>query len=489
MEEKVLLKERLQAITDKRHLQEDIRQYRLERDREQLKLQHLKKKALREQWLLEDSVSQKALQKQVPQEDQHQIRLLQSNIHRIEKEVESLERQEAVLSTNERRIVERLRAVEQSPEDIIKAASETYMPEPINITAIIPDLRESFSPQTDTHTKLERDRHILGLMEINVERDKRTGKSQVVSTATVTPQELRQHGVKVYDDGRKCVYAMHWDGGSHEQEGVAELSPSEVEQLLRGATEIRRRYETQPASHQQGSTHGNQQGPYYNGKQSYRYVHQQDCYYNNNQRGSHGNQQTSEWNRLCTYQVPRNNECPGIRSHDQEVAPDYRPKPCYRPANDISHNSGFNMKEEKELYSNSQSAPSSMFYCSTPLERGPSPLYEDNAPYSIISAIETTEPITAVFLGFQTSQDDSVQQPVHQGSIRAELVVIGEEHDEDGVSLAQFEKDSYGFSTVTPLKIMSLKGAEPGMTRGKTDRWTAGSRKVQRNYKHCCSVM
>ncbi len=36
-----------------------------------------------------------------------------------------------------------------------------------------------------------------------------TGESTVLSTATVPPEELNQHvGIKVYDDGRKCVYAL-----------------------------------------------------------------------------------------------------------------------------------------------------------------------------------------------------------------------------------------------------------------------------------------
>lgn len=36
-----------------------------------------------------------------------------------------------------------------------------------------------------------------------------TGESTVLPTATVPPEELNQHtGLKVYDDGRKCVYAL-----------------------------------------------------------------------------------------------------------------------------------------------------------------------------------------------------------------------------------------------------------------------------------------
>ena len=50
----------------------------------------------------------------------------------------------------------------------------------------------------------------LFAMEINVTKNLLTGKSTVLSTATVPPEELNQHtGLKVYDDGRKCVYALN----------------------------------------------------------------------------------------------------------------------------------------------------------------------------------------------------------------------------------------------------------------------------------------
>lgn len=49
----------------------------------------------------------------------------------------------------------------------------------------------------------------LFAMEINVTKNMLTGESTVLSTASVPPEELNQHaGLKVYDDGRKCVYAL-----------------------------------------------------------------------------------------------------------------------------------------------------------------------------------------------------------------------------------------------------------------------------------------
>lgn len=50
----------------------------------------------------------------------------------------------------------------------------------------------------------------LFAMEINVTKNLLTGESTVLSTATVPTEELSRHtGLKVFDDGRKCVYALN----------------------------------------------------------------------------------------------------------------------------------------------------------------------------------------------------------------------------------------------------------------------------------------
>lgn len=72
-------------------------------------------------------------------------------------------------------------------------------------------------------------------MEISVEKDLRTGKSQVLSIATITPQEFQENGIKVYDDGTKSVYAV-LSAGKESENALDELSPLELEELLRKAT-------------------------------------------------------------------------------------------------------------------------------------------------------------------------------------------------------------------------------------------------------------
>ncbi|XP_076014471.1 palmdelphin [Genypterus blacodes] len=209
MEEADLLKERLQAITDKRRIQEDIAKKRRQIEEEKLKLQYIKKKALREQWLME-GLSQQSEEEQEAMrlqalDEQQQSDELQSKIHRIEKEVETLETEELKISANEEVVLKRLKEVERTPEDIIK--------------------------------ELNADLQIATFaMEISVEHDIRTGKNQVVSTATVTPETAKERGVKVYDDGRKSVYALHPDGHKM-QSGSAGMTPRDVDELLRQATD------------------------------------------------------------------------------------------------------------------------------------------------------------------------------------------------------------------------------------------------------------
>lgn len=74
-------------------------------------------------------------------------------------------------------------------------------------------------------------------MEITVERDKKTGQCQVVATANITPEMFRDRGLKVYEDGRKSVYALSPDGGEPLNGTVGEMTPSQVDELLERAVD------------------------------------------------------------------------------------------------------------------------------------------------------------------------------------------------------------------------------------------------------------
>ncbi|XP_071341664.1 palmdelphin isoform X3 [Trachinotus anak] len=247
MEEADLLKERLQAITDKRRIQEDIAKKRRQIEEEKLKLQYIKKKALREQWLM-DGLSQQSEQEQEAmrlqaQDEQQQSDQLQSNILRIEKEIEALEAQELNISANEEIVLKRLKEVERTAEDIIKELNADFQADVTHhVFSPLKDI-PSFIPLTPAKAPpiikpdSEEQKKATFAMEISVEHDKRTGKSQVVSTASITPETIQGRGLKVYDDGRKSVYALQPDGGKMHNGAVGEMTPTEVDELLLQATD------------------------------------------------------------------------------------------------------------------------------------------------------------------------------------------------------------------------------------------------------------
>ncbi|XP_023253990.1 palmdelphin-like isoform X1 [Seriola lalandi dorsalis] len=544
MEESDLLKERLQAITEKHRIQEDIRQKKLELDIEKLKYQHLKKKALRERWLLQDSASHNATDSPRHQSllsDQQQTRALQLNICRIEMEVEALEQEESMISTNESFILSRLKAVERSPEEIIKEAQENFVPEPVQVATEIPDVPESLSPLASNHTEINTPKKTVFAMEINVTKNLQTGESTVLSTATVPPEELQPHdGLKVYEDSRKCVYALKPQQGSHDQTCVSELSAHEVEHLLRSATEHRQvNYQSyhQNSSRReghcfysypddrdrvegcelrnQGQRHGNHalsnstdfsyrenwqrkpQDDYHYDHQGNHYSRQEERHNQSNLREGHhfgnnkglgfhyGNRPYSSYQVGSCHSVQehrpamhhsnsftrsngrvnevRANGCPPPRSHDQEAVSAYQPQLCYTPANYIPLTDYISVDEE-DLYCYQ---PTALYIGPTPSERVPSPIYGDDTSYTILNAMDTTEPITAIFMGFQTAQDDSGRVQEFEGSLKAELVILedSEENDEEKKSHAQpgvnsFSKESAANGGLGPVEALGDRRTE-----------------------------
>uniref|UniRef100_A0A3B4TFK2 Palmdelphin n=1 Tax=Seriola dumerili TaxID=41447 RepID=A0A3B4TFK2_SERDU len=415
-------------------------------DTEKLRFQHLKKKALRERWLLQDSASHNATDSPRHQSllsDQQQTRALQLNICRIEMEVEALEQEESMISTNESFILSRLKAVERSPEEIIKVTTE------------IPNVPESLSPLANNHIELNTPKksriiftrfcevnQTVFAMEINVTKNLQTGESTVLSTATVPPEEVQPHdGLKVYEDSRKCVYALKPQQGSHDQTCVSELSAHEVEHLLRSAT-VHRQVNYQ-SYHQNSSRR--------EGHCFYSYPDDRDrvegCELRN-QGGRHGNHALSNstdfsyrenWQRK-----PQDDYHYGHEGNHYTVSA-YQPQLCYTPANYIPLTDYISVDEE-DLYCYQ---PTALYSGPTPSERVPSPIYGDDTPYTILNAMETTEPITAIFMGFQTAQDDSGRVQEFEGSLKAELVILedSEENDEEKKSHTQpgvnsFSKES-----------------------------------------------
>ncbi|XP_072547139.1 palmdelphin isoform X2 [Salminus brasiliensis] len=426
MEEAELLKERLQAITDKRKIQEDIAAKRLEIDREKLKLQHLKKKSMRDLWLMDGASAGNGQGTQKAQEDAQQTKLLQRNIHRIEKEIEALEREELNISTNEGLILKRLKAIEKSTEDIIKAANENFKSEPIHVYSEIQDKPKIYTPlnsrkQSTPHnqdTQNDQNKPALFAMEINVQKDLRTGESRVISTSTVSTQELQHRGIKVYDDGRKSVYALRSDAIQPGANGVDELSPTEVEELLRQATEKKKRLQERkepPLSMN------------YNRSPSPNKPPQDQC----------SNSCLAEPYCVDVAAWPELIYCDGGGHYpEQDIHP---PSHMFHHYDDgeaeyyYSNENGY----EDELHQGEMRRHShGPFYNPQDRQRGtlpvgpdlnhrPSSAYSTDSKISVLNTLPSDEPVTMIFMGYQTADEDAPDS--YEGSVRAELVVIGDE--------------------------------------------------------------
>ncbi|XP_072506287.1 A-kinase anchor protein 2 isoform X3 [Notamacropus eugenii] len=221
MAEAELHKERLQAIAEKRKRQTEIEGKRQQLEEQILQLQHSKSKALREKWLLQGmpagTAEEEEARKRQSEEDEFRVKKLEDNIHRLEQEIQTLESEESQISAKEQIILEKLKETEKSFKDFQKSFS--------NVDGAV------------------------YAMEINVEKDKQTGETKILSTSTIGPEGVHQRGAKVYDDGTKVVYEVH-SGGTVVENGVHKLSSKDVDELIQkaGQSSIRGGHEAQALS-------------------------------------------------------------------------------------------------------------------------------------------------------------------------------------------------------------------------------------------------
>ncbi|XP_061489680.1 palmdelphin [Rhineura floridana] len=456
MEEAELLKERFQAITDKRKLQEEITQKRLKVEEEKLKHQHLKKKALREKWLWDGlntltSKEQEEMQNQ-NREDQRRMNELEQNILRLEKEIEDLEKEELTISAKEKAILKKLKSVERTTEDIIKSVKMERVEtkeEPIDyIYANIPDLPKSFRPSAlkrTGHLKTEDDeekRRALFAMEIKVEKDMKTGESTVLSTIPLPSDEFKVAGVKVYDDGRKSIYAV-CANGSVTNDKVDDLAPVEVEDLLRQANEKQSKSPTEyhepvyanqfyrPTTPQKDKL---VQGPNGDNSTIQNKTNSLDYFYNepvhkkdkqqqleengldlamNNQHNSHSSllQQTGRSLQIS----PQNKLVPNVqREVVQEAAEPYQKM----------RENQQDTKFRNSVNTNERSSPGTL-------------KSDEDSSYNVVQAVpcyvDDSEPVTMIFMGYQHVDDEELNKSVcgYDGIIHAELVVIDDDGEEE----------------------------------------------------------
>lgn len=461
MEEAELVKERLQAITDKRKIQEEISQKRLKIEEEKLKHQHLKKKALREKWLLDGISSGKEQEemKRQNQQDQRQTQVLEQSILRLEKEIQDLEKAELQISTNEEVILKKLKSIERTTEDIIRSVKvekeETSEESIEDIYANIPDLPKSYVPsrlrkeRNDGIEDDEQNRKALYAMEIKVKKDLKTGESTVLSSIPLPSDDFTGSGIKVYDDGQKSVYAV---SSNHNAtlNGTDGLAPVEVEELLRQASERNSKSPTEyhepvyanpffrPTTPQREKV---TPGPNF----------QEKIKIKANGLGSDMNESTHHMDNGLS-------EKGNSFNHASPVRPIPHPRSLTQQAEETPH-----ALQERLMTPWEESTVMQDKYAPSPKARlSPSEALvgrsecqassptcqedEEDVRYNIVHSLPTDmderEPVTMIFMGYQQAEDDEEEKKLltgYDGIIHAELVVIDEEEGGEG----EAEKPSY----------------------------------------------
>ncbi|KAG8511586.1 Palmdelphin [Galemys pyrenaicus] len=467
MEEAELVKERLQAITDKRKIQEEISEKRLKIEEEKLKHQHLKKKALREKWLLDGISSGKEQEemKKQNQQDHHQIQLLEQSILRLEKEIHNLEKAELQISTNEEAILKKLKSVERTTEDIIRSV-KTEKEEPLeesieDIYANIPDLPKSYIPsrlRKERNEGIEDDeqnRKALYAMEIKVEKDLKTGESTVLSSIPLPSDDFKGTGIKVYDDGQKSVYAVSSNQRAAHN-GTDGLATVEVEELLRQASERNSQSPTEyhepvyanpfyrPTTPQRDKL---ATGPNFQerikikanglGDDVNESVHNMD-----NGLSEEGG---TSFNHISASQpIPR----PRSMTHQTRETPYPLQKGLTTPSEES------NVMQDK--YSPSPKArqnPSEALVGKSEAQgASPTSQEEEDVRYNIVHSLPSdmndAEPVTMIFMGYQQAEDNEEEKKLltgYDGIIHAELVVIDDEEEE-----GEGEKEEPSYHPIAP---------------------------------------
>ncbi|KAL1772635.1 palmdelphin [Sigmodon hispidus] len=463
MEEAELMKERLQAITDKRKIQEEISQKRLKIEEEKSKHQHLKKKALREKWLLDGTGSGKEQEemKKQNQQDLHQTQVLEQSILRLEKEIQDLEKAELQISANEEAILKKLKSIERTTEDIIRSVKveKEQIPEETieEIYANIPDLPSSYIPsrlrkeRNKGQEDDEQNRKALYAMEIKVEKDLKTGESVVLSSIPLPSDDFKSTGIKVYDDGQKSVYAVS-SNKNPDYNGTDGLAPVEVEDLLRQASERNSKSPTEyhepvyanpfcrPMTPQRERV---SPGPNF----------QERIMMKANGLGNHANESMHNMNNELS--EGRSNG----PSHTSPTRPTPQPRSTVQQAEEMVHTQQKRVvtpREESNIRQNEHGISSRTGLSpqrTSPKKSGPqcsSPIYQEetedvryNIVHSLPSDMDDTEPVTMIFMGYQQADDNEEEKKLltgYDGVIHAELVVIDDEGEEDE---GQAEKPSY----------------------------------------------
>ncbi|NXV24241.1 PALM2 protein, partial [Cepphus grylle] len=258
---------------EKRKRQTEIEGKRQQLEDQILQLQHFKSKALREKWLLQGipagSAEEEEARRRQSEEDELKVKKLEENICRLEQEIQKLESEESQISAKEQIILEKLKETEKSFDNlqkVFKKKQQQQQQQNLHLDAVnyiysqIPELPTLYSRTAEPVPGRDGASRVAALctMEINVEKDKQTGETKIVSASPIGPDEAHQRGFKVYDDGTKVVYEVH-SGGTVVENGVHKLSSKDVDELMQkaGQSSVKGGYETMTVSDRNAVADGN----------------------------------------------------------------------------------------------------------------------------------------------------------------------------------------------------------------------------------------
>lgn len=172
------------------------------------------------------------------------------------------------------------------------------------------------------------------------------------------------------------------------------------------------------------------------------------------------------------------------RWQSPEVLSPQQPQLCYTPTSYIPL-SDYVSVDEDELFcfSPDGSTATAVYSGHAHPDRAPSPLYAEDTPYTILHSVDATEPITAIFMGFQLTQDDSGHAPECEASLKAELIIIDGDSDDE---------------TKETRNQPGTNGCQAGRSAvgdvlGGGDRRThkqvaTGMGKIKKKHQACCAV-
>lgn len=272
-------------------------------------------------------------------------------------------------------------------------------------------------------------------MEIKVEKDMKTGENTVLSTIPLPSEEFKGAGVKVYDDGRKSVYAVCSNGGITNNE-VDDLAPVEVEDLLRQATE---KQSKSPTEYHE-PVYANQfcrpttpqlekisQGP--NGEDASQNKTRGLDYccepFFNKAKG-----QKLENNSLSK-SSQENSHSPDPQQTERQISPLNKMVPNI--PREVTQNVFEPVQKTRE---NQHDVP---FRNLTSTNEGsfPAAQINEDSSYTMVHAmpcyVDDSEPVTMIFMGYQHVEDEELNKTVcgYDGLIHAELVVIDDDEEEE----------------------------------------------------------